>query len=442
MDSIRSLKRSFTCEGKWWMTEDPNSVLEGVLEFIPGRCIELRTPEPFRTRYNESEVKTYSQLDQVQTIHGNIGDEKVTLLHVVNRSQLVGNIFKPQGFYRFSLALIGTHITSADETLISTISFSFSSLSKAFITDPSEGTYHWEIDENHKNNSTTGQQHSFSALNIDFDADLVTLSMKHQNVAPICDSIDHANIIVDLFSFCLNSTVSYDSVCVTGSLAPHTNCEEVDKWQGNLLFVAPAHDNCLRTNPIKTPTIQIKPEYFFEAIDTWISTSECHRVALNLFFAELRTPNHFAEPTITLYTTAFECLARSLGMDERQFEKTEFENIKRNILEDLPENYRESLSNSFQNRKTLQQKLDFLLDILREKSLLPNTFNSAKWTECLKRNRNNITHTGELKDRCPDQINHLIKTTETVLYLLIGSILLESKAFTLVSEQDISEINW
>lgn len=158
---------------------------------------------------------------------------------------------------------------------------------------------------------------------------------------------------------------------------------------------------------------------FEVVVPRWCQTHERLQSAVNMILGLRYAPATYVENNLLTAVGAAEVLHRALGIDEKPFPVGEFKSMRDAMLEQVPEEHRERFKGSIRNDPTLRDRLHALAarpDQVAIAQIMPDV---DRWATRTTKARNGLTHEGRTSDHSVEELVAIVKATTAIVILNI-----------------------
>jgi hypothetical protein len=156
---------------------------------------------------------------------------------------------------------------------------------------------------------------------------------------------------------------------------------------------------------------------FEEVVPRWCEAHERLQAATNMILGLRYAPASFVESNLLTAVGAAEVLHRRLGIDERPFPKGEFKAMREAMLAQVPEEHRDRFRGSIRNDPTLRDRLYALAARPDQEAVAALTFNVDRWARMTTRARNDLAHEGTTPNHSIEELITVAEVTTAVVIL-------------------------
>lgn len=156
---------------------------------------------------------------------------------------------------------------------------------------------------------------------------------------------------------------------------------------------------------------------FEEIIPRWCDVHERLQAASNMILGLRYAPSQYVENNLLSAVGAAEVLHRGLGIDEPPIPHEEFNEFREAMLAQVPEEHQERIRSAVRNAPTLRDRLIALAarpDVEAIASLVPDV---DKWASVTTRARNDLAHEGRTPRQSVEELVAVVDVTTAVVVL-------------------------
>lgn len=156
---------------------------------------------------------------------------------------------------------------------------------------------------------------------------------------------------------------------------------------------------------------------FDEVMPRWCEAHGRLQAATNMILGLRYAPARFIESNLLTAVGAAEVLHRGLQMDERPFPPTEFTALREAMLAQVPEEHRDRFKGAIHNDPTLRDRLLALAERPDREAIAWIVPDIAHWATQTTRARNDLAHEGRTADQSVDELFAVVEVTTAVVIL-------------------------
>jgi hypothetical protein len=438
--------------GLWWLPDDPNQQVPGILRYSPEDGLVLSLIGAFEDRIMStpsSGITVFHEGSRTwDVIHGVAEQREVTLLGCVPSSskRTFGARVKSPDKQAVvaTRALIGAHVSGENDAAFAAAEVSVedlglwaaSSVFEGFLGAPGgklDGTGRISVKPveiqsvvvhgtefrlvhrhtlpsfEHRKGGTIGRMRDTAFVRV-VPTDPLSLS----------GALEMASMVQDLIALATHRAVGViwlrlevaetDSVPLGDRPALRRNAD---------LLYSPAalgkHDAKAVDRHRTFFTCESLP--FEEVVPRWCEARNRLRAATNMILGLRYAPPRYVENNLLTAVGAAEVLHRGLGIDKKPFPAEDFKKMREAMLEQVPEEHRSRFKEAIRNDPTLRNRLCALAarpDQGAVALLMPDV---DRWARRTARARNDLAHEGRTPDHSLDELIAVVKVTTVVVIL-------------------------
>lgn len=449
-----NLDESAEWAGTWWLPDDPDEQIAGVLRYEPATGLALSLIGAFEDRIMSSPspglVAVHEGTQTWNVIHGVAEHREITLLGCVPTStrRTFGARVKSPDMQTVmaTTALIGAHVTGRDDAAFSAADVSVDDLefwAASSVFEGSMGTPGGKLDGS---GSISVKPVSSESVTVDgtefrlthrhtlpfFDQrkggtvgrmrDTVFVRVVPSQPFSLTDALESAGSLQDLIALATHRAAG--TIWVRLELAEVGSALPADRpalrRNVDVLYTPPAlgkHDAKAVDQHCVFFTCASLP---FEAIiPRWSETRGRLLAATNMVLGLRYAPARYVESNLLAAVGAAEVLHRGLRIDERPFPAEVFDELRNAMLAQVPEEHRGRFKGSIRNDPTLRDRLSALAarpDHAAIGLLMPDV---GWWAQRTTRARNDLAHEGRTPGHSIDELIAIVEVTTAVVILNI-----------------------
>lgn len=438
--------------GLWWLPDDPDQQVPGILRYSPddGPVLSLigafedrimSTPSPGLTVFHEG-TRTWD------VIHGAAEQREITLLGCVpnGSKRVIGARVKSPDKQTVvaATALIGAHVSSGDEAAFSAAEVSVEDLGLWAASSVFEGFF----------SAPDGRPDGSGSISVKpVEAQTVIVGgtefrLVHQHalpffdqrrggtvgrmrdtsfvrIAPACPSslngaLSSASMVQDLIALATHRAAGV--IWLRLELAKPESAARDDRpamrRNAHVLYSPSAlgrHDaKAVDQHRVFFTCASLS---FEEVIPRWCEAHGRLHAATNMILGLRYAPARYVENNLLTAVGAAEVLHRGLGIDEKPFAADEFKAMRDAMLEQIPQEHRERFKGAIRNDPTLRDRLYALAarpDQEAIRLLMPDVH---RWARRTTRARNDLAHEGKTPNHSMEELIAVVEMTTAVVIL-------------------------
>ena len=438
--------------GLWWLPEEPENKIPGVLRYLPEGRIELSligaVEERLVTAASPGVVLVHRGSRTFDVIHGAAERREVTLLdcHASNTSRTMGAWVKTPDKQTLvaTTALIGAHIEDEDEERFGAAEVSVEDLTLWAASSVLEGTL--GVTDGVPDGSGTISVKPIESRSVTVDGTEFVLA--HRHTLPYFDHRrggttgrvrDTAFVRIvpaeaDSFSTALRSaSLVQDLVAMATHRAAGVIWLRLELLRDDRVAADGRPQQRRNVDVLYSPPAGAKREAkavdpyrvfftceslpFEEVVPRWVQAHRRLQSAINMIMGLRYAPARYIESNLLTAVGAAEVLHRRLGIDEPLIPLREFKHMRTAMLEQVPEVHRERFRGAIRNDPTLRDRLRALgnrPDAGATSLLMPDV---EHWAARTARARNDLAHEGETPRHTIEELAAIVDLTTAVVIL-------------------------
>ncbi|AYD90361.1 hypothetical protein D5R93_10745 [Actinomyces lilanjuaniae] len=440
--------------GYWWLPEEPEERVPGTLRYDGDGNLALSLIGTFEDRVMSHPapgrtVVHHGVRDSWDVVHGAAGNREITLLGcspLRSRRTFLARVDSPDTqAIVVDAALVGVHASDWDDAAFSAAEMSVEDMVSWAGTSALEWGLGCDGDRLDGTGSISVSPVEEKSVVVD---DGTTFCLSHRYTAPFMDWRKGEAIgrirdsvsmrVVPESPFSLKSVLEKVSlVQYLVALATHqaagvlwVRLEPADGEIGSLsgrsrsrcgvdLLYAPfavgAHDS--KAVDARRILFSCDSLPFEEILPRWCEVRERLLPAINMIMGMRYGSTSFVENRLLAAVGAAEVLHRRLGVGERPFPDKEFKEVRKALLEQAPEEYRERFKSAFRNDLTLRDRLQQLAGRLDHGVVGLLVPDAGHWAGRAVKARNDLAHEGSTPKHSLEELVVVVDVT-TVIVLL------------------------
>lgn len=156
---------------------------------------------------------------------------------------------------------------------------------------------------------------------------------------------------------------------------------------------------------------------FEEIVPRWYEAHGRLKAATNMILGLRYAPPHFVENNLLTAAGAAEVLHRGLRIDEKPFPKAEFKALREAMLTQVPEEFRDRFRGAIRNDPTLQDRLLALAARPDQGAIALLMPNVSHWAKKTTQARNDLAHEGKTPKHSFEELIAIVEVTTAVVIL-------------------------
>ncbi|NYI71907.1 hypothetical protein GGQ54_002467 [Naumannella cuiyingiana] len=447
-----SLDEAGEWAGLWWLPDDPDETVPGVLRYDADGGLSLSligafedritsTPKPGVTAYHEG-TRTWD------VIHGSAEQREITLLGTVprrSRRTFGARVASPdKQTVTATVAIIGAHISgdadpafaTAEVSVEDLVLWAASSVFEVFVGVPDgkiDGTGRISVkpveaqsvvvDDTeyrlvHTHTLPYFEQRKGDAVGRVKD----TVSIRVAPAEPLSLSValHEASLVQDLISLATHRAagVIWLRLEVAGSELQLPDGRTLPRRRADVLYSPAAlgkHDAKVVDYHRVFFTCDSLP--FEEVLPRWCEAHGRLQAATNMILGLRYAPARFVENNLLTAVGSAEVLHRNLHIDEKPFPKAEFTSMREAMLAQVPDEHRDRFQGAIRNDPTLRDRLYALAARPDQEAIAQLVPDVDHWTKRTTRARNDLAHEGRTPNHSIEELIAIVEVTTAVVIL-------------------------
>ncbi|MEW6874445.1 HEPN domain-containing protein [Trueperella pyogenes] len=447
-----NLDEAIEWAGLWWLPDDPDKQVPGVLRYdgqgspslsLIGAFEEriFSNPAPGMTVYHEG-TRTWD------VIHGVAEQREVTLLGCIPTSTkraLGARVKSPDTqTVRAKIAIIGAHISGQEDAAFAAAEVSVEDLGFWAASSVFEGSF--GISDGKIDGTGTISVKPVEARTVTVDG--TEYCLVHTHTLPFFDqrmggtvgrmhdtasirlcpaesftlgaALEAASLIRDLIALATHRAagVIWLRLEVAGIESSRPNGQPLARRCADVLYSPVAlgkHDTKVVDPHRAFFTCDELP--FEEVVPRWCEVHGRLRAATNMILGLRYAPALFIENNLLTAVGAAEVLHRGLGIDEKPFPMEEFAQMREAMLGQVPEEHRARFKAAIRNDPTLRDRLRALAARPDPEAIAQLVPDIDHWAKRTARARNDLAHEGRTANHSIDELSAIVEATTAVVVL-------------------------
>lgn len=158
---------------------------------------------------------------------------------------------------------------------------------------------------------------------------------------------------------------------------------------------------------------------FVESLAKWFELVACARAAVNMVMAIQLEDMPFIENNLLAVTGAAEVLHRNLKIRPHMHDAAEFKKMKKEIMNVVPDWYKETAMSNLRNDPSLRVRLMDLAELVHKDSISHLVPDVEYWVKKTVKARNDLTHKGVAPKQSTEELLAIVDVTKTIIRLVI-----------------------
>lgn len=156
---------------------------------------------------------------------------------------------------------------------------------------------------------------------------------------------------------------------------------------------------------------------FEEVVPRWCEAHGRLQAATNMILGLRYAPASFIENNLLTAVGAAEVLHRNLGIDERPFGNAEFTAMRKAILTQVPPEHQDRIREAIRNDRTLRERLQALAARPAQEAVSLLVPDVDHWARRTTKARNDMAHEGRTPKHSIEELSAIVKVTTAVVIL-------------------------
>lgn len=451
-DDVLNLDESSEWAGMWWLPEDPEDQVPGILRYDPEDGLSLSLIGAFEDRITSSPAPgttvVHEGIGTWTVIHGVAENREVTLLDCApsGGKRTLGARVKSHDKQTVvaTAATIGAHISGEEHAAFSMAEVSIEDLTLWAASSAFEGLLgaaDGKIDG-------TGRISVKPVASQSVVVDGTEYRLTHTHTLPFFDqrkgstvgrmrdttsvritppqpfalsaALKAASMVQDLIAFATHRAagVIWLRLEVAGTESVLPNGQALPRRRAQVLYSPVAlgkHDAKAVDHRRVFFTCESLP--FDQVVPRWRETHDRLQAATSMILGLRYAPARFIENNLLTAVGAAEVLHRGLRIDEKPFPKNEFTAMRDAMLGQVPEQHQERFKGAIRNDPTLRDRLHSLAARPDQEAIALLVPNVAHWAKKTTLARNDLAHNGRTPNHSINELIAIVEVTTAVVIL-------------------------
>ncbi|GAA4421874.1 hypothetical protein GCM10023169_15370 [Georgenia halophila] len=156
---------------------------------------------------------------------------------------------------------------------------------------------------------------------------------------------------------------------------------------------------------------------FEEVVPRWCEAHDRMQAATNMILGLRYAPARFVENNLLTAVGAAEVLHRGLGIDAKPFPKAKFKAMREAMLAQVPEEHRDRFKREIRNDPTLRDRLHALAARPDQEAIALVMPNVGHWASRATKARNDLAHEGRTPNHSFEELIAIVEVTTAVVIL-------------------------
>lgn len=436
--------------GHWWLPEDPEHVVPGVLRYEPGDGLRLSLIGGFEDRILQPMEGGYAEMEGGRSwplVLGFADKKDVTLLDCYPRhtqSYWPGSAGPHKQTVSAMTALVGVHLDDSEQEVFTACHVSVENLTRWAASSVFTGTM--GLKDERFDGSGTISVKPVDEPSVVVDGTTITLAHEHtmphfdarrgETVGHMRDTVfvrfqpeapyslsaarEQAKAVQDLVSLATHRAAGM--LWIRLRMPP----EERDYPEGYPIHdreVAVYSDVTVLGDPDAKAIAQHDVLFtcdhlpFEQVIPRWIEVRETYRAAANMVLGLRYAPARYVEGNLLTAVGAAEVLHRNLPVEQMRMPKGEFDALRAALLEETPREHRSWVKGAIRNDPTLRERLRALASLPDADAMATLVPDVEQWARVATQARNDLAHTGQTKRQSTDEVIVAVNVTAAVVMM-------------------------
>lgn len=438
--------------GHWWLPEDPERAVPGVLRYEPGEGLRLALIGGFENRITrpiEGGVAVIEGSRSWPLVLGVADNKEVTLLDChPTHSQTYG--FGLDGPHKQTVsaltALVGIHLEESEQAVFTECRVSVENLGRWAASSVFTGTM--GLKDGRTDGTGTISVEPVDEPTVVVNGTTITLAHEHtlphfddrrgETVGQMRDTVfvrfqpeapyslsearEQAKAVQDLVSLATHRAAGM--LWLRLRMPP----EDRDYPEGYPVRdrdVAVYSDVTVLGDPDAKAIAHHEVLFtchdlpFEEVMPRWIEFRQTHRAAANMVLGLRYAPARYVEGNLLTAVGAAEVLHRNVPVEQMRMPKAEFDDLRAALLEAAPEEYRSWVKCAIRNDPTLRDRLLALAALPDAEAMTTLVPDVEQWAKVATQARNDLAHTGQTKRQSIDELIVVVKVTAAVVTMIL-----------------------
>ncbi|MER7149408.1 HEPN domain-containing protein [Streptomyces lydicus] len=438
--------------GLWWLPEEPQYRVPGVLRYEPESGLTLSLIGAFEDRVTTTPAPGVLMVHEGRrtwsVIHGAADQREISLFGCFaqgGRHTFGARVKTPdKQTVVATTALIGAHVGGEDEAAFSTTEVSVEDLGHWAASSVFEGFLGASGGRPDGSGTISVKPVEVQSVEVDgiefvlahrhtlpfFDqrrggtvgrmSDTAYLQITRREAYSLSDAMGYARLIQDLIALATHRAAgmiwvrlkmaSDDAVSESGGLRPARNVD--------VLYSPSAvgkHDAKAAAHHRVFFTCEALP--FEEIIPRWCDMHERLQSATNMVLGLRYAPARYVENNLLTAVGAAEVLHRGFDIDEPPIPSADFKPMREAMLAQVPEKHRDRIRGFLRNDPTLRDRLYALAARPDQEALSTLVPDVDRWARRTTRARNDLAHEGRTPNHELEELIAIVEVTTAVVIL-------------------------
>lgn len=448
-----NLDTSAEWSGFWWLPDDPEHQVPGVLRYEPKDGLVLSLIGTFEDRIMSSPSPGMTVFHEGSrswdVIHGAAEQREVTLLGCVpngGKRTMFARVKSPdKQTVAATTAIIGAHISGEDDAAFSAAEVSVEDLglwAASSVFEGFLGASDGKIDGTGSISVKPVEAQSVVVDGTEFRLD-------HRHTLPFFDerkggtvgrmrdsafvravsaetcsvsgALATANLVQDLISLAMHRAAGVIwlrlEVAGSGSVVPNGLVLMPPRYADVLYSPAALGKHDAKTVDHHRVFFTCDSLPFEEVLPRWCEAHGRLEAATNMILGLRYAPARYVENNLLTAVGAAEVLHRGLGIDEKPFPADEFTTMRDAMLDQVPQEHRSRFKGALRNDPTLRDRLHALAARPDQEAIALLIPDVGRWAGRTTRARNDLAHEGRTPNHSIEELIAIVEVTTAVVIL-------------------------
>lgn len=436
--------------GLWWLPDDPENQLPGVMRYDGEGNPSLSLIGAFEDRITSNPepgvMVVHEGARTWEVIYGMAGQREVTLLGCIpirsKRAVLAQGKSPDTQTVTATIAIIGAHVSGEEGSAFAAAEVSVEDLTYWAASSVFETTVGTSGDKIDGSGTISVKPVEPQAVTVDgTEYRLVhthtlpyfnwrkgetvgrmreTVSVRVCRAEPFAlrAALEAANLIQDLIALATHRAagVIWLQLEVAGTESVRRNGQRVPRRKADVLYspLALGKHDAKAVDPHRVFfTCDEIP--FEEIVPRWCEAHGRLQAAINMILGLRYAPDRFIENSLLMAVGAAEVLHRGLRIDEKPFPEVDFAAMRDAVLRQVPEEHRSRFKGMIRNDPTLRDRLRSLAARPDPEAIAQLVPNVDQWAKRTTQARNYLAHEGRTPKHSIDELVAIVETTRAVV---------------------------
>lgn len=459
MNNPHNLDQPADWAGIWWLSDNPDEKVPGVLHYDGKGALALSLigkfenpvikEEPFlggtKIKLVDGETRTWN------VVHGVAENQEITLLgcdYKNTKHTLIAPVRSPdKQTIVASIALIGIHIENENTSVFSSVEVSFEDLGVWAAVSGIERGFGFSDSEELAGRGciqvTPCSEQSVTVENKEICliprntlpyledqkggtiariSESVRIQIKSKTPLSLKDALEEVGIVQNLISLAMHRAVGtiWIQLEIEGTEPKLPDDRKNPRRRAHMLYAPPAlgvANAKAAENHRALFTCGTIP--FSEVVPRWYEVHSQMQTAINMIMSLRYAPTQYIESNLLTSVGAAEVIHRRLKIGTRPFPTDTFTDMRSAMLAQVPEEHRGRFRSAIRNDQTLRDRLHDLVNHLESTIISRLMPDAEEWAKRAVRARNNLAHEGKTNHSDEELITIVDVTTIVVIFIVL-----------------------